>query len=285
MLASLRIHTKEKMTQRVKDLLFWLVVLAVLGYTAYNMLSTFVLMKFKVPTPSMEPTVMAGSHVLVNKMAYGRRTFHVPSYDSVRHGTITRGWAMGEPRRGDIMVFNQTCHLGWDTIAFDIYKYFVKRCVALPGDTFYIDSCRYRVKGHCGDLGLIEAQNMQELVSRDTAYVRRIGMPYVTLPFWDSLGWNVRNFGPLYIPKKGDTIRFDDKNVRIYRKYIEWELGHKIIWDERGFLDIDGTPMDHHVMRQNYYFMCGDNAPNSLDSRFWGLVPEEFIVGKVILVY
>lgn len=265
--------------------LLWLALLAALIYTAHNTLKTFVLMTFKVPTPSMEPTVMAGKHVLVNKMAFGRRYFDVPCYDSVRHGKISRGWAMSEPRRGDVMVFNQTCFLGWDTIAFDIMKYFVKRCVALPGDSFYIKDCRYRVVGCDEDLGLIDAQDMTERITRDTAYVRRVGMPYVTLPFWDSLGWNVRNFGPLYIPKKGDTIHFNEKNVRIYRKYIEWELGHKIVWDSLGFRNPDGTPIDCHVMHQNYYFMCGDNAPNSLDSRFWGLVPEEFIVGRVILVY
>lgn len=263
-----------------------LVVLLVgLLFTIYNTLRIYVFMSFRVPTPSMEPTLMAGKHVLVNKMAFGRRYFDVPCYDSVRHGKISRGWAISEPRRGDVMVFNQTCFLGWDTIAFDIMKYYVKRCVALPGDSFYINDCRYRVVGSDEDLGLIDAQDLTERISRDSAYVRRIGMPYVTLPFWDSLEWNIRNFGPLYIPQKGDTIHFDEKNVRIYRKYIEWELGHKIIWDSLGFRNPDGSPIDCHVMRQNYYFMCGDNAPNSLDSRFWGLVPEEFIVGRVIFVY
>lgn len=274
------------MRDKITNIVLILAAILVLGYTVRNVLKTYVIMTFKVPTPSMEPTVMSGQHVVVNKMSLGRRRFHVPCYDSICHGKISRGRAYSPAHRGDMMVFNQTCHLGWDTIAFDIYKYFVKRCVALPGDTFYIDSCRYHVAGHDNEiLGLPDAQDMQECLTRDTAYVHRMGMPYVTLPFWDSLGWNVRNFGPLYIPKKGDTIHFDEKNVRIYRKYIEWELGHKIIWDERGFLDIDGSPIDHHVMRQNYYFMCGDNAPNSLDSRFWGLIPEEFIVGKVILVY
>lgn len=272
---------KNKWIERV----IWIALIAAILFTAYNTLKTFVLMSFKVPTPSMEPTILAGKHVLVNKMAYGRRYFDVSSYDSVRHGKISRGLAISEPKRGDVMVFNQTCFLGWDTIAFDIMKYFVKRCVALPGDSFYIDSCRYHVLGFYESMGLIEAQDIQERISRDTAYVNQIGMPYVTMPFWDSLGWNIRNFGPLYIPKKGDTIHFDEKNVRIYRKYIEWELGHKIVWDCTGFHNLDGSSIGCHVMHQNYYFMCGDNASNSLDSRFWGLVPEEFIVGKVIFVY
>ncbi len=140
-----------------------LVVLLVgLLFTIYNTLRIYVFMSFRVPTPSMEPTVMAGKHVLVNKMAFGRRYFDVPCYDSVRHGKISRGWAISEPRRGDVMVFNQTCFLGWDTIAFDIMKYFVKRCVALPGDSFYIKKCRYRVVGSDEDLGLIDAQDLTE---------------------------------------------------------------------------------------------------------------------------
>ncbi|MBE6340390.1 MAG: signal peptidase I [Bacteroidales bacterium] len=273
------------MRKKIVEKVLWIALIAAILYTIKNLLFTHVLMTFKVPTPSMEPTVMAGEHVLVNKMSLGRRIFDVGDCDSIRHGKIIRGYATSEPHRGDLFVFNETCFLGWDTIAFDMMKYFVKRCVALPGDSFYIDSCRYHIVGSDEVLGLSESQEMHEQMTRDTAYVRHVGMPYATLPFWDKLGWNVRNFGPLYIPQKGDTIYINEKNMRIYRKYIEWELGHKIVWDNNGFSNPDGSPIKYHVMLQNYYFMCGDNTTNSLDSRFWGLVPEEFIVGKVILVY
>lgn len=265
--------------------IFWSIVFIAILYTIYNILFTFVLMSFKVPTGSMEPTIMSGSRVFVNRMSYGGRVFEVSIHETIRHGDISRGFAMSKPQRNDIMVFNQTCFLGWDTIAFDKLKYFVKRCVALPGDSFCIKNCRYQVFGLPDSLGLSSMQSMQEIVSRDTSYVRRAGLPYVTMPYWDSLGWNVRDFGPLYIPQKGDTIHFNEKNVRIYRKYIEWELGHKIIWNDSGFFNPDGSSIDFHVMRQNYYFMCGDNVVGSLDSRFWGLIPEEFIVGKVVFIY
>lgn len=271
--------------KKILETLMWMVLLAGLLFSVYNALRIYVFISFRVPTPSMEPTVMVGRHVLVNKLSYGRRLFDVPSFDSVRHGRIMRGWAMSKPERGDLMVFNQTCFINWDTISFDIMKYFVKRCVGLPGDSFFIDSCRYRVVGSDSPIGLLGPQTLLERLSRDTAYVRRIGMPYETLPFWDSLGWNIRDFGPMYIPKKGDTIFFNEKNVRLYRKYIEWELGHKIVWVEDRFLLPDGTPIHYHIMHQNYYFMCGDNASNSLDSRFWGLVPEEFIVGRVDFIW
>ncbi|MBR6251738.1 MAG: signal peptidase I [Bacteroidales bacterium] len=267
--------------KKVIEKILLAVLFAAILYTIKNLLFTYVLMTFKVPTPSMEPTVMAGEHILVNKMSLGRRVFDVIDRDSIRHGKIRRGYAMSEPHRGDLFVFNETCFLGWDTIAFDLTKYFVKRCVALPGDSFYIDSCRYHIVGSDEVLGFPESQEIHEKITRDTAYVRYVGMPYATLPFWDKLGWNVRNFGPLYIPQKGDTIFFNENNMRLYRKYIEWELGHKIVWDDKGFSTPDGSPIKYHIMQQNYYFMCGDNTSNSLDSRFWGLVPEEFIVGRV----
>ena len=265
--------------------MLWVIIIIAFVYTLYVFVSTFVLMSFKVPTSSMEPTIMSGQHVLVNRMSYGRRYLSISNGEKILHGQISRGFAMSKPKHNDIIVFNQTCYMGWDTIALDKMKYFVKRCVALPGDSFYIKDCRYCVVGLDENLGLVDMQEVNETITRNEQYVKKMGIPYETLPYWDSLGWNVRDFGPLYIPQKGDTIHFNEKNMRIYRKYIEWELGHKILWNEKGFFGPDNTSMTYHVMRQNYYFMCGDNTLNSLDSRFWGLVPEEFIVGKVIITY
>ena len=83
--------------------------------------------------------------------------------------------------------------------------------------------------------------------------------------------WTIQDFGPLYIPAKGDTLVLDTLNVNLYGKEIAYETGIRPSPGE-GF----------YVFKNNWYFLGGDNVLNSRDSRYIGLVPEQFIVGIVI---
>jgi len=74
----------------------------------------------------------------------------------------------------------------------------------------------------------------------------------------------------------------DWRKAEIYRRAIEWETGRALAWDgERGQCLSDGRPLPYYRFRKNYYFVCGDMAYGSKDSRYWGFVPEEYIVGVV----
>jgi len=105
------------------------------------------------------------------------------------------------------------------------------------------------------------------------------GAPRHIFPFSQQYLWNGDNYGPIVIPAKGDTLRIDINNLPLYDRILSIYEGHTLSVD-RNILLIDGTPLKSYVVERNYYFVLGDSRHHSSDSRYWGFLPDDHLVGR-----
>lgn len=107
---------------------------------------------------------------------------------------------------------------------------------------------------------------------------------FYTFPFDSNYKWNEDNYGPIYIPKAGSTIPINSKNISIYLRCIEIYENNKVfVKGDKVF--INDKEATSYTFKLDYYWMMGDNRHNSADSRFWGFVPIDHIVGKAVFVW
>jgi signal peptidase I len=97
--------------------------------------------------------------------------------------------------------------------------------------------------------------------------------------------WNKDNYGPLWIPKEGATIQLDSQNVDKYKYIIKYYENNKNVVVDGYKITVDGKTITSYTFKQDYYFMMGDNRHHSADSRYWGFVPANHVVGKAVFVW
>jgi signal peptidase I len=369
----------------------WLdaLIFAVIAVTLINI---FLFQNYRIPTGSMEKSLLIGDHLFVSKIAYGPRLPNTPiAFPFTQHTMpITKGksWSdiilrpykrlagLGKVKNNDPIVFNfpagdtvvvenqVTSYYEIVRSAAHDYKYrdntalqtakgdtyymdlarkdikdryhviyrpvdrrdnYVKRCIAIPGDTILIKGGTVYVNGkklpenetqqttytvytngttinpkaferlniskadqqlfmgaYALPLTKTNAEkiskfsnvtNLKPFVEREGEYAPNI-FPYSKL-----LRWNQDNFGPLWIPAKGTTIKIDTSNLCLYERIIDvYENNDLRVEGDKIF--INNVPADRYTIKMDYYWMMGDNRHNSADSRYWGFVPEDHVIGK-----
>lgn len=240
-------------------------------FFAVLIINSFVLASFEVPTGSMEDTVAIGDRVFVNKFIYGGTTPYTIPLTSIRipHFRVP---GFRKVARGDVIVFD------WPGARDEVEKppqmWYLKRCVGLPGDTIEIKNQILYVNGsivpdppHAKHIrgALIEA-------GRANHNIFPVGSNY-----------NEDNYGPIAVPRKGMKITLSAANFMGWEVFIRRE-GHHPQLQEADVL-IDGKAAQEYLAERDYVFAMGDNRDNSLDSRFWGFVPLEDVIGTPMIVY
>ncbi|WP_298652577.1 S26 family signal peptidase [uncultured Proteiniphilum sp.] len=214
-------------------------------------------------------------------LAYGARLFDLFSAVEGKEVKVKRMPGYTRVKHNDVVVFHIPYPNKRDKIEMHMLKYYIKRCIGVPGDTLRIVNGIYSVNADTAKrLGNYEGELA---MSRKPKKAFPQGV-YNAFPGDTVLNWNIKDFGPLYIPRKGDRITLDRTNALLYKKIIEWEKGYPLPWENDTLRD-NGNPLHDYTFSHNYYFMGGDRVENSRDSRYWGLLPDDLVVGKAWLVW
>lgn len=265
---SSRIENKAKKTNEnsfistFKSILYSLIVVL--------FLQSFFIQGYSTPTSSMENTILIGDKMFFNQFIYGPSSPRTIPFTDVRLPYF-RLPAISEPKRGDVVNFEFP---GNREEVHPAFVQYLKRVIGQPGDTIRIINKALSVNG-------ILFQNPPG--SKFTSHLMPAETPNASI-FPKGSGWNEDNYGPLVVPRKGDVIPLNKGDYEKWDTFIKRE-GHNPQILSDGSIKIDGVTQTQYIVEHNYYFMMGDNRDNSLDSRFWGFVPRENIIGKALITY
>jgi len=254
-----------------------------------------VIYPFRIPTGSMEDSLLVGDFLLANKFVYGVRS---PDWIGIPYTKIGfkipffRTPGFRQPKQGDVVIFKYPQD--------DMLNY-IKRCVAVSGDSVEIRDEVLYVNGKI-------FPNPPKSKFIDT---RILPKDYKQQGIFPAGAGNIDNFGPIYIPAKGDTFQFAESNrekwferfqlICYEGRKIKLKNGpvetltiknqsqwHRFIQNHAIHdFSINGKSLDGYVytVSNQHFFMMGDNRDNSLDSRYWGFVPSRYIVGEGLVIY
>lgn len=276
---------KNRLQNLLVNLLLWVSIGSIGLFMLYCLIQVTTACSFHTPTGSMTPTLLPDESGLVNKWKMGARIFNIFDAAEGKSYEIKRLPGYGKLERGDVIVFNYPyldSDRKRDSIAMNLSTYYCKRAVAVAGDTLEIRDCFYHVRGCNDTIGVASEQKILQSYVKDFA---RSNPDPREWPAWmrccprDSIiGWTVRDMGPFIIPGKGLSVKLDYKNWLLYRRYIEWETKNKLKWQDSTVI-MNDKPIKFYTFTEDYCFAAGDHAIDSKDSRYFGLVPEKFIVG------
>lgn len=375
-------YKKTKSGKKPHAVIEWLDAI-IFALIAVGLINIYLFQNYKIPTSSLEKTLLVGDHLFVSKVAFGPRNpitplsfplaqhtlpfFNVKSYIETPQWDYKRLKGFGHVKRDDIVVFNfptgdTVCsnmpnpdyyawcrRYGRDRVwknnvpgidfgeivwrPIDRRENYVKRCVALPGDTLEIIKGRIYIDGKpqkaykglqfnywvitngtqinpkifeklniakedihfdgsynayhlpLTDENVAELKKLSNVVSVNILKKMPGEKDVTAFPHNSEFDWNGDYYGPLWMPKKGVTVPLTKTNIPIYQHIIEGYEHNtfKSVGDTVFY--VNGELAETYTFKMDYYFMIGDNRDNSLDSRYWGFVPEDHIVGKPILVW
>lgn len=252
----------EKLISMAKTILGAIVVVMVIN--------GLLVASFVVPTGSMENTVMTGDFLFVNKFMYGPSTPQIIPFLNIPL-PFYKFPGIKDPEKGDVIVFIYPGDR--DEVEPKEFQYYLKRCIATAGDSLRIVGHKVLVNG--------KEFHLPEHAKYDESVPDMPAEQYSTFPV--GRGYTKNIYGPIRIPKKGDRINLTLENLREWEVFIKREGKSIDVRDSKIYIDNQAT--NSYTVERDYCFAMGDNRDHSLDSRYWGFVPYDNVVGTPMMIY
>lgn len=270
---STKIQSSAGKKPSLKSKLIKLFVILIITFFAAIIVKSFLIEAARIPTNSMSNTILSGDFVLINKVAYSLHTpavipltkIRIPQFDLINFRV---------PQRYDIIVFQFPGEKNEVYSSDDLTL--VKRLIGLPGDRVWIvnkDVFVNEVRLSLPSEAVIGSESTRNYGEAD----ERI--------FPSGKNWNKDYFGPIQVPKRGMKIKINPRNIDEWKTTINRDCGKKVVSEEGSVITIDGKPSREYTFKKNHFFVLGDNRDSSADSRFWGFVPEDLIIGRADFIY
>ena len=250
----------------------------VFALVAVYFINQFFFQNYVIPSSSLEKSLLTGDYLFVSKVSYGPRIPETPLTMPLTQHTLpvinTKSyieWPHWEYRRvkglGNVQL-NQP-------ISDDLMKELGISMEDLGSlnSNGYMPLTKRAAKALAANKTLVKSIKLAPEMKNDILY-----------PLDAVTGWTRDNYGPIWIPKKGATVKLDMNNIAIYERPIR-AYEHNKLEVKGGKIYINGKQTDRYTFKMDYYWMMGDNRHNSADSRYWGFVPEDHIVGKPIFIW
>lgn len=258
-----------------------------------------------IPSTGMENSLFQGERILVNKWSYGLRLPLMSLFSYHR-------WCERSVRKQDVVVFNNPAAIGQPTI--DRREIYISRCIGTPGDTLLVDSLfsvsspeaqlnpdKKRLYTYPAAKEQLITSLMQTLSiindglmgSNDSTHVRSFSRYeyYLLEQAISDQNWiqpltekSEKELKPLIVPGKGKALRVYPWNITLLRNTLVMHEG-KQAEIKNDTLYIDGKPTQHCFFTKDYYWMASNNSVNLSDSRLFGFVPQDHIIGKASLIW
>lgn len=217
--------------------------------------------------------MIEGDFVVVYKSSYKLSTPATIPFTGIKL-TQSNLISFSKPGRGDVVVFQMPSDILTEEETHN--NHIIKRIVGAPKDTLKIINKEIFINNRRLD--------PPKEASIDILNIKKAGLADDRI-FPPNRKWNTDNYGPIRIPAMGDTIQLTPKNIKDWELLINLEQGLGSVSVEGTVVNIRNRPVRDYVVKKDYYFVMGDNRDDSFDSRFFGFVPEDAIVGKVKFVY
>lgn len=251
---------------KIFKVLFWVIFIAII-------IKAFAIDAFRIPSSSMENTLQPGDFILANKFAYNISTpKEIPFVNLLI--PYTNLFETGKPEINDVVIFQFP--EGFESDSKKEGTKYIKRVVAGPHDTLRITEGNVFVNGK--QITLPSSFKKPQLLDEES-FVREETI------YPPGAKWNRLSYGPIIIPAKSDTINISPENFERWQSVIVMDHGERSLLSEGTLVTLDGRAIFEYVLTQDHYFVIGDNFEESMDSRNFGFITDNMIIGKAMFVY